>query len=405
MVRPHCALRLARLLLMALSMCEVSEGFALTRSPDLLTSGLDKICGRQKPPLTMSSFEQHEHGEMMQEEKAVTQKDKMFMQSGANMNHITWDDDPYIFMFKDESPGKIKMHMKSLDLHNWVRIDKTYKGQMLARKKLYQTSMDDIFVSRTNSPKTEECKREFFRLLVDHLLQRFPEIFEKQTDGTILNRVTGEAVSTDMDSIDEEDLLLRAGRLTQEDWIIMECDPEQQNMYVLTAGVLCFPSSWSLAEKFNSPMQSIHGPVKVYLDHMKDKVDSLFLRMKPDKSLWRANWGFYTSLDDTYDLFTHPRRKLHSFEGTSLPFEGEETGRKLFLRCEYQTLRKLPNTGCIVFGIRTYMRYLEDMKQRPTDEVQSLIHSIKNLDSEYLSYKGGDIWKDAALKYLNSILP
>ena len=318
---------------------------------------------------------------------------------------ITWEDDPYIFIFKDEIPGKTKMHVKNLDLHNWVLTDNTYPDQMSARKRLYETNMNDIFVSRVNDPKTEACKREFFELLIEHLPKRFPEIFEIQPNGFILNKVTSESISTNFDNNkDEEDFLLRAGRLTQEDWIIMELDTSHST-YVLTAGVLCFPSDWSLAEKFNKPMHEIHSPVKIYLDNLKNKVDSLFLCLKPEKPLWRANWGIYSSLNDVYDLFTHPKRQLHSFKGTSsLPFEGEATGKKLFLRCEYQTIRKLPKTGCIVFGIRTYMRLMEDLKDRPLAEVQSLIDTIKHLDAEYLSYKGGDVWKDASLQYLHLLV-
>ena len=317
------------------------------------------------------------------------------------LDDMIWEEDPYVFIFKDEIPGKTKMHVKNLDLHNWVRTDSSYPKQMYARKRLYETNLNDIFVSRVDDPKTDACKREFFQLLIVHLPERFPDIFEMQPNGFILNKVTGELISTDLDkNSNDEDLLLRAGRLTQEDWIIMELDPDHST-YVLTAGVLCFPSDWSLADKFNKPMHEIHSPVKIYMDKLQNKVDSLFLCMKPEKPLWRANWGIYSALSDIYDLFTHPKRQLHNSKGTSsLPFEGEATGKKLFLRCEYQTLRKLPKTGCIVFGIRTYMRLMEDLKDRPLDEVQSLIDSIEHLDPEYLSYKGGDVWKDASLQYL-----
>ena len=317
---------------------------------------------------------------------------------------INWDEDPYVFVFKDEIPGKVKMHIKNLDLHHWVCIDKTYPKQMAVKSRLYETNKADIFVSRRLDPKTAACKQEFFSLLTEHLLNRFPDIFAKQPNGSIKNKVTGQCVSGDVENNPgEEDILMRAGRLTQEDWIIMELDPEQ-NSFVLTAGVLCFPSDWNLLEKFNKPMGEIHKPVSVYQDHLKDKVDALFLNMKPKRPLWRANWGIYTDIKGSYDLFTHPSRGLHSFHGVSAPFEGEETGKKLFLRCEYQTLRKLPDTGCIVFGIRTYMRYLEEMKDRPLDEIQSLVKSIKHMDSEHLTYKGGDVWKDNALKYLDLLI-
>lgn len=315
---------------------------------------------------------------------------------------IIWDEDPCIFIFKDEIPGKMKMHVKNLDLYDWVRIDATYPKQMAVKQELYRSNMDDIFISRVNNPTTDHCKKEFYELLTDHVLERFPDIFEKQGDH-ILNRVTGELIPIDPDDDEEEDVMLRAGRLTQDDWIIMEYE-ENQLGYVLTAGNLCFPSDWSLKEKFNKPMQMIHKPVKPYLRHLKDKVDSLFLRLKAENPLWRANWGIYSSLDDTFDLFSHPNKKLHTQGGSRIPFKGEETGRKLFLRCEYHTLRKLPKTGCIVFGIRTYMRYLSDMKNQPKEDIQSLIDAIEDLDDEYSTYKGGDVWKVAALKYLKMIL-
>ena len=50
------------------------------------------------------------------------------------------------------------------------------------------------------------------------------------------------------------------------------------------------------------------------------------------------------------------------------------------------------------------MRLMEDLKYRPLDEVQSLIDSIEHLDAEYLSYKGGDVWKDASLQYLHLLV-
>lgn len=329
----------------------------------------------------------------------------MYATQQVNFQDITWDEDPCIFIFRDEIPGKHKMHVKNLDLHDWVRIDESYFGQMETKNKLYETNLTDIFVTKENCGTTDDCKWEFFQTLVDYLLQRYPKFFAKTLDGRhIRNMLTNCEVSIENNG--GEDFLLRAGRLTQDDWIILEYDPNQM-MYVLTAGVLCFPSNWDLSKKFNKPMTGIHEPVKPYIDHLKDKVNSLFDRMKPEKPMWRANWGIYGSLQGTTDLFLHPNRQLHAASDeadVSLRFEGDLTGRKLFLRCEYQTLRKLPKTKCIVFGIRTYQRYLEDLKQQPRDVSESLLTSIENLDSEYLSYKGGDVWKDAAVKYLHHVL-
>ena len=63
--------------------------------------------------------------------------------------------------------------------------------------------------------------------------------------------IAEEFVSTDPN--DSLDPLIRAGKLTQEDWCILEWN-ESQAAYVLRAGIVCFPMRWSLQVKFNQPM-------------------------------------------------------------------------------------------------------------------------------------------------------
>lgn len=317
-------------------------------------------------------------------------------------NVIEWDEDPLIFVFQDEIPGKHKMHVKRLDLKNWVRIDNTYPFQMEERKRLYKTNMADVFVSNHDT-KTESCKWELFELLVEHVLQRFPQIFERK-GSIIYNKVTKVSISTAAD--DEEDPLLRAGRLTQDDWIILEYDIDKQG-YVLTAGILCFPMGWKLTEKFNHVMTDIHEPVKMYQIHLKNKVADLFVKMTPETPYWRSNWGIYTGLKSPYDLFIQSDTYGESTEiaeSTEFPYKRHETGNELFLRCEYQTLRKLPKTRCIVFGIRTYQRYLHELRDLPVEVSVALRSSIENLEDEFLDYKGGKWWKKATVQYLNLII-
>ncbi|TIU52784.1 MAG: DUF3445 domain-containing protein, partial [Mesorhizobium sp.] len=52
--------------------------------------------------------------------------------------------------------------------------------------------------------------------------------------------------------------LVQASLLVQEDLILMRRD---ESGWRLAAGSLCFPSSWSLLEKFGKPLQQIHAPV------------------------------------------------------------------------------------------------------------------------------------------------
>lgn len=64
-------------------------------------------------------------------------------------------------------------------------------------------------------------------------LGRYPDKFEARENG-LYNKMLDEFVSTSED--DSDDPLVKASRLTQEDWCIMEWKEEEQ-AYCLTAGL------------------------------------------------------------------------------------------------------------------------------------------------------------------------
>ena len=309
-----------------------------------------------------------------------------------------WDDDPLVFIFNDEIPGKVKMHTRRLDLHEWIKIDKTYPTQMALKKEYWEKYKDDIFVSNPDQ-KTSDCKWELFEMIVEHLPQRFPNIFEKRED-CLYNKVLKEAISTEHDHPD--DPLIRASQLTQEDWVIIEWDEKEQG-YVLTAGVVHFPMRWSLQQKFNQAISGIHLPVKAFMKNLLTKVYDLFKKMPPEAPLWRGNWAVFNDLTGPLDLHT-PTGSLDRNDANASTVYGPSTGRELTFRAEYQTLRKLPKTKCIIFSIRTYQRFLDEFEHFPTKDVQGLKKAIETLDTEMVIYKGSEYWQDAAIKYLQNII-
>ena len=400
----------------------------------------------------------------------------MVVMNQASLDSVPWDADPLVFNFHNEIPGKVKMHTRFLDQQrDWVRIDASYPAQMVERRRLWDLYPDKVFVSETTEENSsvEDCKWELFETLVEHLPERFPYIFEKR-EKSIYNKVLDEEVSTERyptvnnqhsektaSNPLDDDPLIRAARLTQEDWVILQWDDTEQT-YKLTAGIVYFPMRWSLREKFKKGMAGIHVPVKPFMDHLVNHVYDVFKKMKPEKPLWRANWAVFNDLDGPMDLYTptgsvsrekrtsvynpapspENRDKLgmkqpmiqqgstdqiigdnnRFITGTEISFrsnnkvdheykddkdsnteakeETDITGRELTFRAEYQTLRKLPNTKCIVFGIRTYQRYLEEFKKLPVTDSEALITAIENLNDDFTDYKGAHFWKDAAVKYL-----
>jgi len=304
-------------------------------------------------------------------------------------HEIEWEEDPNIFIFHNEKPGMSKMHVFGLDLKDWVRIDSTYPAHMELRQKLLATKRDKVYISSDNK-KTTECEQELLEMLCDYLPNRFPDIFERRPGG-IYNRVTDETIPI----VGDENAIVRAARLTQEDWCIMEKSKEG---YVLTSGVVCFPMRWSLVEKFKMIMGNIHKPVDAFTKHLKTKAYSAMERLTPESPIWRANWAIFNDLDGPMDLYTPDGHLERKVGGTLTKYRGEATGRDLVFRAEYQTLRKLPKTECIAFSIRTYQRYLEDL---PETDREGLIKAIEGLDGDMAKYKGAELWRDAAVKYLS----
>ena len=128
--------------------------------------------------------------------------------------------------------------------------------------------------------------------------------------------------------------------LVQEDILVLV---KENNEHVLKAGVLCFPASWTLGEKMNRSLTSIHSPVSEYDTSLASRVEKMVTNLRPNYNIWRANFLLY----DDYELF-QPRK------------EKEEKGNPhktmaKFLRVERQTFSKLKNNEALIFAIHTFV--------------------------------------------------
>ncbi len=182
---------------------------------------------------------------------------------------------------------------------------------------------------------------------------------------------------------------LRAmGAATAEDWCLLLPDAASGE-YRLVAGLLCFPSRWSLAEKLGRPITAIHAPVPDYDAELARRVNRVFEAIRPGRALWRVNW------------LVHPTAELH------LPLrEGEKTAvvpdpsGTLYLRTERQTLTRLPETGAVAFGIKTSVCPLSALTPA---EAAALAREYAALDGETLAYRSGGDLQARALARLGEI--
>src|SRR5699024_2506515 len=118
------------------------------------------------------------------------------------------------------------------------------------------------------------------------------------------------------------------------------------------AGALCFPSSWLLREKFGRSLQDIHAPVPGFGRGARNEelIQRMFDYLKVEQPVQRLNWSLQARRELYYPL-SDTQRDVRASSRPS-KFADLAAVARGFVRVERQTLRKLPQTGDILFTIR-----------------------------------------------------
>ena len=119
---------------------------------------------------------------------------------------------------------------------------------------------------------------------------------------------------------------------------------------------------------------------------MAGPVDRFFDKMTIGPISARMNW----SLQIGADLFTPHRAQRRAAAG-------DLDNNQLCLRLENQTLRKLQQTGFVLFTIRTHIEPVSRWKHTP-DAIEDLAKMLKDMSSESQSYKGASLYAGALPK-------
>lgn len=256
--------------------------------------------------------------------------------------------------------------LSALDPTRWIEPDADCDRYLNEKRALAAARLDEVFRATDDSlPAQEECLAALTANLNAHHPQLMPE--------------TGP-------SDDHRPPLLRAGMLVQDDLVIMM---KRETGWYIAAAHLSFPSSWSLAEKFDRPMEEVHEHVPGFEGGTRNAVmiNRIFDNLAPGLPAERFNW----SINWRQKLF-HP-----------------ETGRnddaqphEAVVRVERQTLTKLPVTGAIVFTIRIYLDPVTAFRNHPEGPRlgAALAKQLEGLANDQLRYKGLDNQRDRLVAHL-----
>ena len=270
--------------------------------------------------------------------------------------------------FPADGPPWLSMGLGRADEASWLVVDDERDEQLALRTQLLAERHAEVFAAR---PGTEAAGTEVLDLVAGWLARNAPQVVAAPTEGTV-------AVHP----------LEAAGRLVQEDLVVMV---PRDGGYHLDAACLCFPSHWRLADKFEGSAASIHGPVPGYADDLEVRVDRYLDRLRPGSLSARRNW----SVHDGPDLFA-------PVPPPARPIGREDVPTGLWLRSERQTLRRLPDTGAVLFTIRVQQARFGVLAHRP-EAAGRLAARIRAQPDDLTAMNGIDPNRAEVLAWLDDV--
>ena len=282
----------------------------------------------------------------------------------------------------DAGPYRMAMGLVATPEAEWFEIDALYPAEMAERRRLLDHQRDAVFAAE---PASAPARAEVLAMVLDHLTATYPDWFARG-ETAVHVRLTGETLP-----LAAYDPLELAGRLVQEDLCVIET-PEPGDVR-LTAAVLCFPSRWRLDEKIGRPLAAVHGRVPFYQERLAVPVDRFMERIRPGHIAARINWAM---VDDP-TLF-QPEGKGRTGQDASIT--AANAGERLYLRVERQTLRRMPASGAVLFGIRVHVYPLARMASG-ADTAAILAAAVRALPPETAHYKSLPVFQAALLEWLD----
>lgn len=262
-------------------------------------------------------------------------------------------------------PFRVRMGLTPIQPADWLVIGPDYAGQIAEKRRLIAADRAAVWQML---PQAEGAAAELADVLAANLAVNHGAHFALDA-GRLENRLLGES-----EALPQGDLGAVIRHL-QEDFCLLRPDAGD-GLYRLTGASLCFPANWKLAEKLGRPLIAIHEHVPDYEPAVGAGVDRFLQRLDAGRLVTRANW----LLSDEPALFQLGKRPL----AHTIPVA--EIGRKLAMRLERQCFCRLPETGAVVFSIRTFVHRLDEVVATPTD-ARDLLAALSGMDGPALAYR------------------
>lgn len=271
------------------------------------------------------------------------------------------------------------MSLTKLQPDWWLELESTYKARIQQRKTLYAQHGTDVLNAL---PGSELACKEIMEMALQFLCTRYPHYFHLSPNKqTFYNSIL--STETNLSTTPPLHVLLEN---VPEDFAIMQRS-FTTGRYVLRAGVICSAIGWNLGTKINKHLSEIHTPIPDYKEKMEFSMERFFTKMASFSPIQRGSWG----LEVDEPLYIPPESMHSRFPAKSGEKEKEKEVElgidRIHLRVDWQTLRRIPLSGAIVFNFKALFTPVESFRHEP--HIPALLLKImQDGKKSLLEYKG-----------------
>lgn len=246
-------------------------------------------------------------------------------------------------------------------------------------------------------PHMMTAQWDTLELLMEEQARGYPEHFSLTRDGDNwhwINRPMGidqKFVFGDATSLPCEPLEYIT-RQAQGDFVIVD---QRDNNLWCDAGMVTTQADWSLDFDIGMNFMEWHGPVP--LAHQMgvfERALKFLLNLQQGRPVRRLNW----TMTINPRLDTSPEN-YHTWGKDRATVTPENVGNKVHLRCELQSLWRLPRSNAILFVIRCYLIKMEELVTVPK-WARRFHRVLRDLPPELVDYKGLTRYRPATIDWL-----
>ncbi|KAL6704864.1 hypothetical protein ACN47E_007547 [Coniothyrium glycines] len=242
------------------------------------------------------------------------------------------------------------MSLSKMEPDWWLELENTYVERIKQRQELYKKHGGAVLQAL---PGSELACKELMEMVLQFLCARYPHYFRlDESDKIFHNDILG--TQTDLRTTEPLHVLLNN---VPEDFAIMLRD-DKTGFYLFRACVICSAVGWSGSSKIGLQLHEIHAPIPDYKEKMQFSMDRYFAKKPTDKCIQRASWG----LEVDQPLYMPPGDPAAAHREHQIPHLDIA---RCHLRVDWQTLRRLPLSGAVVFNFKALFTPVQAFRHEP----------------------------------------